>query len=152
MDLDRIFSSPTSPPIYKKKSNPEWCRGSNFMSIFDAVNGQTGLNDLQSVHHQIRMKEGVERKTTFKTKLKLQGGQEDLNEELTLELEEPVTRGRLKRIEEEVKYKLATLKGQEEDQERLVLGLRRFLRVRTWENRWKNEAKSGGAIPQNLDT
>ncbi|RDX89152.1 hypothetical protein CR513_29156, partial [Mucuna pruriens] len=26
MDLDRSFSSPTSPPIYKEKSNPKWCR------------------------------------------------------------------------------------------------------------------------------
>ncbi|RDY13042.1 hypothetical protein CR513_02082, partial [Mucuna pruriens] len=49
------------------------------------------------------------------------GAQEGVNKEATLSLEGPMTRGRLKRIQKEVQHKLASLKGQEEAQEGLVL-------------------------------
>ncbi|RDY08288.1 hypothetical protein CR513_07495, partial [Mucuna pruriens] len=92
-----------------------------------------------------------------------QGHQGGLDEEANPTLEEPTSRERLKRIQEEVQLKLATLRGQKEAQEGLVLyhlstsmraillrGFRRFLGSEKLGERCERQAKSEETFPQSL--
>ncbi|RDX99581.1 hypothetical protein CR513_17348, partial [Mucuna pruriens] len=60
MDLDRSFSSPTSPPIYKEKSNPEWYRVSQNRSIIQQYPSSHAQTISQYFHHKERASKGVQ--------------------------------------------------------------------------------------------